>query len=231
MYGYIYKTTNKVNNKIYIGQKKSDKFLNEKYLGSGARLKSAIKHYGKNNFTVDLLQECFSEEELNEREIYFIQKYDSQNPDIGYNLQAGGDSKSGFTWTQEQKDNLSKVRQGHLVSYETKLKISQSNKGKGGKCRENYHHTKMTRAKISESNKASMTDERKEKHRLGVLGEKNGQYGKPAVNRKSVICLDDNKIFPTVTEASIYYGVRQSSVTLCCQGKCKTTGGLHFRFA
>lgn len=97
MYGYIYKTTNKVNNKIYIGQKKSDKFLNEKYLGSGVRLKSAIKHYGKTNFTVDLLQECFSEEELNEREIYYIKKYDSQNPDIGYNLQAGGNSKSGFT--------------------------------------------------------------------------------------------------------------------------------------
>ena len=38
MYGYIYKTTNLVNGKIYIGQKKSDVFLGDKYLGSGKKL-------------------------------------------------------------------------------------------------------------------------------------------------------------------------------------------------
>ena len=44
MYGYIYKTTNTVNNKIYIGQKKSEIFLKESYLGSGKYLKNAIKN-------------------------------------------------------------------------------------------------------------------------------------------------------------------------------------------
>lgn len=38
MYGYIYKTTNLINGKIYIGQKKSEKFLGINYLGSGKRL-------------------------------------------------------------------------------------------------------------------------------------------------------------------------------------------------
>ena len=47
MYGYVYKTINTITNKIYIGQKKSQIFLEEKYLGSGVRLKSSIKHHGK----------------------------------------------------------------------------------------------------------------------------------------------------------------------------------------
>ena len=55
-YGYIYKTTNLVNNKIYIGQKTSKKFLGESYLGSGKLLSKAVKKYGHNNFTVELLE-------------------------------------------------------------------------------------------------------------------------------------------------------------------------------
>lgn len=70
MYGYIYKTTNLINNKIYIGQKKSNEFLNEKYLGSGKILRQAIDKEGKQNFKVELLEECESAQELNEREIF-----------------------------------------------------------------------------------------------------------------------------------------------------------------
>lgn len=60
MYGYIYKTTNLVNNKIYIGQKHSDKFLGNRYLGSGKRLREAVDKYGKECFTVELLEEVDS---------------------------------------------------------------------------------------------------------------------------------------------------------------------------
>lgn len=42
MFGYIYLTTNVINNKVYIGQKKSNKFLYNNYLGSGKLLKEAI---------------------------------------------------------------------------------------------------------------------------------------------------------------------------------------------
>lgn len=70
MYGYIYLTTNLVNGKIYIGRKKSSIFLSTKYLGSGRVLKQAIKKYGKINFSVLLLQECFSNTELNSAEKY-----------------------------------------------------------------------------------------------------------------------------------------------------------------
>lgn len=90
MYGYIYKTTNKLNNKIYIGQKKSEIFLNNSYLGSGKYLKHAIEKYGKDNFLVELLDTANSRNELSELEIYYIQKYNSTNRDIGYNIAKGG---------------------------------------------------------------------------------------------------------------------------------------------
>ena len=50
---YIYKTTNRVNNKVYIG--KSMKTFNENYLGSGILLQKAIKKYGKESFSVEVI--------------------------------------------------------------------------------------------------------------------------------------------------------------------------------
>lgn len=90
MYGYIYKTTNLINNKIYIGQKKSKVFLNEKYLGSGKYLWHAINKYGKDNFIVEMLDTAETRDELSELEIFYISTYNSTDPKIGYNIARGG---------------------------------------------------------------------------------------------------------------------------------------------
>lgn len=87
----IYKTTNLINNKIYIGQ---DVNNNPNYYGSGKILKQAIKKNGKENFEKVILEKCASKEELNEREIYWIKKLDATNPEIGYNLAFGGNTCS-----------------------------------------------------------------------------------------------------------------------------------------
>lgn len=102
MYGYIYKTTNIVNGKIYVGQKKSSKFLGNKYLGSGKYLKCAIKHYGENCFVVSLIKTANSQEELDELEKYYIKKFNATDYDIGYNIAFG--AVGGDTYT-----NLSEV--------------------------------------------------------------------------------------------------------------------------
>lgn len=49
MYGYVYKTTNLINGRIYIGQHKSNG-LDEQYIGSGKILGIALKKYGRRNF-------------------------------------------------------------------------------------------------------------------------------------------------------------------------------------
>lgn len=83
----VYKTTNLINGKIYIGQ---DRNNNPSYLGSGKKLKRAITKYGRENFIKETLETCAFEEELNEREIYWISKFNSQSRKTGYNISAGG---------------------------------------------------------------------------------------------------------------------------------------------
>jgi hypothetical protein len=64
MYGFVYLTTCKINNKKYIGMCSHEKLDKEKYLGSGKYLKNAIKRYGKDNFIREILEECTTREEL-----------------------------------------------------------------------------------------------------------------------------------------------------------------------
>lgn len=84
----IYKTTNIVNGKIYIGQ---DKYNNPSYIGSGKILNLTIKKYGLENFKKEVIEECESKELLNEREKFWIDYYNSTNRKIGYNIALGGD--------------------------------------------------------------------------------------------------------------------------------------------
>ena len=70
MYGYVYKTTNLINNKMYIGKHHSTVFESDKYIGSGPILIKAIKKYGKENFKCELIECCETKQQLDEREQY-----------------------------------------------------------------------------------------------------------------------------------------------------------------
>ena len=89
MYGYIYLTTNNVNGKKYIGQHRFDGFDSE-YYGSGTIFSKALKKYGKHNFIVEVLCQCQTEEELNQREIEYIEKFNAVCSEDFYNVSFGG---------------------------------------------------------------------------------------------------------------------------------------------
>ena len=112
MYGYIYKTVNLINKKIYIGQKKSTIFLANKYLGSGKYLKNALNKYGAQNFKVYLIEECSSKQILNDREIYWISYY-KKNGYILYNISSGGDGGDTYIGLseEERQKRIKKVSQ------------------------------------------------------------------------------------------------------------------------
>lgn len=90
MYGYIYKTTNLITNKIYIGKRERSTF-DTKYYGSGIYLKNSLIKYGKENFKREILEWCETREKLCEREKYWIKELGAKNKDIGYNIADGGD--------------------------------------------------------------------------------------------------------------------------------------------
>lgn len=105
MWGYIYKTTNKINGKIYIGQHARSRFTT-KYKGSGTLIQGAFIKYGRENFIVELVERCKDQQQLDEREEYWITKLDSRNPLIGYNQSRGGrenDAKQEFREDIEAK--------------------------------------------------------------------------------------------------------------------------------
>lgn len=89
-YYYIYKITNKVNGKIYIGKRTTGtKPEEDNYLGSGKMIKWAINKYWKENFKKEVLELC-TKDNLSEREIYYIELYNCRNNEIGYNIIEGG---------------------------------------------------------------------------------------------------------------------------------------------
>lgn len=102
----IYKTTNLVNGKIYIGQ---DKYNNPRYLGSGKILHLAFQKYGIENFNKEILEECESVEDLNEREKYWIGFYNSTDRKIGYNIALGGNGGD----TISKHPNRDEIRSKH----------------------------------------------------------------------------------------------------------------------
>jgi len=79
----IYKTTNSINGKYYIGKQVA---YTKSYLGSGTALKNAIKKYGKDNFTKSILEECSSQKELQTRELWWLDKTSAVTDKKSYNL-------------------------------------------------------------------------------------------------------------------------------------------------
>ena len=157
MIGYIYLTTNLINNKKYIGRKTSETFV-PTYFGSGVHLKRALNKYGADNFKVELLKECYSVDDLIQSETYYIKLYNAVNDDSYYNHSYGGYNEGFIPGEQNiaktdycRKLNSEKHR-GKKMSDEFRKKQSEIHRGKSsgmlGK-----HHSEETKMIISEYSK------------------------------------------------------------------------------
>lgn len=206
MYGYIYLTQDLLKNKIYIGQKRSKKFLGIKYVGSGVIIRDIKKHCKKVNmslekrFDVKLLCECLTQVELNEKEIYYINLYDSQNRELGYNILAGGEGSRDLVHSEKTKKIIGKHSDILWSNSEHRKKMSDRIKGDNNPAKNSDVRRKISerqmghavsneqRQKQSESMKGRvLSQEHKNKisaSNLGKnVGDKNGTFGKPAWNR------------------------------------------------
>jgi group I intron endonuclease len=177
---YVYKITCLPNGKVYIGQtsRSIQRRFSEHYSSkNGSLIHKALRKYGKDNFVLEELAMCFSEEEVNKTEALAIKMFNSLHPN-GYNLDRGGFQNR---ITDETKRKLSKSAKkrfaikennpmyGRKHSEETKLKLSKIHTGR--------KHTKETLQKLSKLNSG------KNNARYGMTGSKSPMYGKPAPNR------------------------------------------------
>ena len=115
MFYTVYKITNHINNKIYIGKHRT-KDLNDKYMGSGKAIYLAIKKYGKENFTKEILFVYDNEQEMNIKEKELVNENFVRSKQ-SYNISLGG--KGGFSPTH---DNVTYGKLGG-AAYANRLKI------------------------------------------------------------------------------------------------------------
>lgn len=112
MYGYIYQTVNRVNDKVYVGQHKGE--FNPEYLGSGIYINRAIRKYGKDKFIVSVVAIANSRKEADDLEKKYIEEY-KKNHQV-YNLAGGGIGGDTF------KDNPDKKKKAIEKQLETRKK-------------------------------------------------------------------------------------------------------------
>lgn len=105
-YGYIYKITNLINGKIYIGKRKGSSF-DDAYWGSGIKFTKALQEFGKSNFKRELVEWCSTEDILREREHYWIDTLNSRDPNIGYNMKKGYESNEKSDYTKNNSQIIS----------------------------------------------------------------------------------------------------------------------------
>lgn len=169
----VYKHTNKINNKVYVGitsQTSTARWKNGRGYKDQERFYNAILKYGWDNFEHKILIHGLTEEQASRWEKKLIKFWNTQDKKLGYNIQDGG-----------------------------------------------YNNP--------------MTEETKIKIRNAVMGKNNGMYGKKGYlhhQSKSVICLNNNKIYDSVSTAE--RELNTTHISACCRLERSHTKGLSFLF-
>lgn len=187
MYHFIYKTTNLVNGKIYIG-KHSSKTLDDHYLGSGVVLQKAILKYGRENFKREILELFDTSDEALIRESEIVTKEFINRPDV-YNAKPGG--KGGWHITeisQETRDKIANIHRGRIRTQSERDAISRGRKG-------------VTSDKLKAHN---------EKLKILNRGECWDQY-----NEILTIWKDNPLCWSTFTKVLVNLGYKATSKTIC----------------
>lgn len=223
----IYKITNIINNKIYIGSsinlynRKSQHLKLLKYgKHENSYLQNSFNKYGEENFKWEIIEyvEIIDDREklkeiLLNREQFYLDEYKSYDNKIGYNLLAVAGSRLG---SKHSEKTLLKLKEYQSTRpKETSIKSGLTQRGK----------------KLTEEHKQKLSRVRKgmkfsDRHKYNLSKSIMESY--KTINM--VINLTTGKIFKNILEASRYYQINHSNIGRVCRGERKSAGGFVWRF-
>ncbi len=245
----VYKHTSP-SGKIYIGitnQNPSKRWQNGHGYSYNNHFMNAIKRYGWNNFTHEIIYDGLSKDEACKKEIELIKIYKSNKIKYGYNKSFGGEhGNAGIVRTKEtiEKLRLSHIgkpspQKGKKMSEESRKKMSEAKKGKPSP-KKGTHLTDEQKLKMSKSLKGrevwntgkTLSEEHRKKISDAHKGKKlsKGHIEKCVIkHQKKVECIEKKKIFTSIKDAEKYFGKRMHIADVC-KGKRETSGGYHWKY-
>jgi group I intron endonuclease len=119
---YIYKITNTINNRWYIGKTNGRDY---NYMGSGKILRQAYAKYGQENFIKEVLETCSTEEELNLREQHWISTTNATSDPMSYNLADGGSGGDLSKFHDYTKQDFSNYKMGGVRAWFNSLSAAE----------------------------------------------------------------------------------------------------------
>lgn len=212
----IYLITNKINKKRYVGQttqklthrwaQHCDK--NSCCLG----IKRAIEKYGKENFTIRTLYKANSIEELNAKEILFINKFNTLSPN-GYNLKTGGNRP---VYSEESRKKMSESGKGK-IPWNKGLTIEDPRIAKGiKKGKDAFWY-----GKIGARKGLKCSDEHKLKLSMACKGKANK-------NSTTFVCNENGKVYRRIRDAGLDLNINDGQIWRVLHGKNNHAKGYTF---
>jgi group I intron endonuclease len=213
-YACVYKITNLVNGKVYIGQSVciEERWKNEKKGQVNGHLRNAFNKYGMDNFRFEILRNVplntgITITLLNAYEMYFIRQYQSSNQKHGYNKTDGGTTN--YSLSDETRKLLSEKRTGKGNAQYGKKGILSPKYGKKhsllvrqkqsmalkGKKKTPEHCANMSKCRIGK--KLNISPKRLEQLQNQCRVKTSGN----SPTAKKVLCLELNETFPCITDA------------------------------
>ena len=229
---YIYLTTNKITGKKYIGQHKGKP--NDNYFGSGTTILKALKKYGKENFTKEILCFCETREEADVKEQEYIAAFNAVEDKSFYNNQEGGQGGDGW-----------RACQRYFKEHPEEAKQFYERNGK--RLREwclnhpEEYHEKCVKPLLEGSKKYWDSHPEKRKELMELVNKQKEEWQKnhpeehqeqvkrwikagSDANSQQVICLTTNEVFKSQSEAARYFNIPQSNISKCLKGERKSAG-------
>lgn len=189
IYGYIYKITNLINNKIYIGQ--TTESINKRWIRHCQRnsnctyLGRAIQKYGKENFSIEEIDNAIDFQELNSKEEQWIKYFKTLDINYGYNIRSGGANPKHSEETKKKIGDSNRGKTLPKLSDDRKKAISLRTSGKNnpmyGSIMPEEHKQKLIAINQNRKGTWKRSDENKQKIRNTLLGQKHSEDRKQKI--------------------------------------------------